>query len=293
MEQYTIAIDASVDIEESYLKENGITLIPMKYMLGGKECVLEKRLTEDEMHAFYDAMRDGAPVSTSQITPFFYEEVFGREAAAGNNVLYLSLSGGLSNTYNSACSAVQDLKEDYPDFQAEVVDTLAATGGMGLLLIKAVEGRAQGLSLAENAAKLRDLAKKVCHWFFVDDLVYLRRGGRISAATAIAGAMLNIKPVLRIDEEGKLISFSKQRGLPRVKRFLAEEFEAAKEPALGHDVVLIHADCEDRIPDLRDKVLAADPEAKIHICSLSPIIGAHTGPGMMAGIHFGKRDLTL
>ncbi len=293
MEQYTIAIDASVDIREGYLDEHGVVLIPMEYMLDGREYLMEKRHTPEEAGAFYAAMRRGAPVSTSQITPFFYEEVFRREAEAGRSVLYLSLSSGLSNTFNSARTAVEQVREDYPSFEAEVVDTLAATGGMGLMLMKAVEGRDAGLSLADNAAALREAAMTICHWFFVDDLSYLHRGGRISAATAVAGAMLNIKPVLRIDEKGKLVSFAKQRGIPRVMRFLVEEYMASRRPELGRDVIIVHADCEERAGELRDRLLSADPGAEVQICAISPIIGAHVGPGMMAVIHFGQRDHML
>ncbi len=293
MQDYTIAIDASVDIRDGYLEEHGIVLIPMKYMLDGREYVMETKPTREESKAFYDAMRRGAPVSTSQITPFYYEETFRKEAEAGNALLYLSLSGGLSNTCNSARTAAGLVCEDCPSFRVEVVDTLAGTGGMGLMLMKAVENRDKGLTLEENAAALRKTALSVCHWFFVDDLSYLHRGGRISAATAVAGAMLNIKPVLRIDEKGALVSFSKQRGLPRVMRFLVDEYMASRDPEIGRDVIIVHADAEERAAELRDRVAAADPDARIQVCPISPIIGAHVGPGMMALIHFGKRDLTL
>lgn len=290
MRDYTIAIDASVDIEQHYIDENGIVIIPMKYILDEKEYIMQNRLTEEAIKAFYDAMRAGSLTHTSQITPFFYEEVFRKEAEKGKDILYISLSSGLSNTYSSALTAAEEIMDEYEGMQIEVVDSLAGTGGMGLILMEAIRAKQQGVSLKENAQALRAVAPKVCHWFVVDDLIYLRRGGRISAATAIAGSVLHIKPILKIQDDGTLTTIAKQRGMAKASSYLSDCYAHAVDRTLPPDVIIANADSPEGAEKLKEQVLKANPEAKVQICSLSPVIGAHTGPGMMAVIHFGNRN---
>ena len=220
MRDYVICIDASVDIEQRWIDENNVVIIPMKYTLGDQEYLMKNRLTDQKLKGFYDAMRAGLMTHTSQITPYFYQQVFGKEAEKGHDILYISLSSGLSNTYSSALTAAGEIEDEYEGIKIEVVDSLAGTGGMGLLLMMAIRAKQNGVSLSENAAALRANAGKVCHWFMVDDLKYLRRGGRISAATAVAGTVLNIKPILKIQDDGTLISIAKKRGLAKAASFL-------------------------------------------------------------------------
>ena len=290
MRDYVICIDASVDIEQKFIDDNGVVIIPMEYMIGSEEKMMQNRLTDEQSLAFYDAMRRGEITHTSQITPFTYQQVFKREAEKGHDILYISLSSGLSSTYASALNAAEDIEEEFDGLKIEVVDSLAATGGMGLILIMAVKNLQDGMSLSDNAAALRNSAGKVCHWFLVDDLKYLRRGGRISAATAVAGAVLNIKPILKIADDGTLVSIAKKRGLAKASSFLTECYAAAVDRSLPPDVVIAHADCEQEAEAMRGRILAANPDAQVHICSLCPVIGAHTGPGMAAVIHWGNRD---
>ena len=290
MRDYVICIDASVDIEQKFIDDNGVVIIPMEYMIGSEEKMMQNRLTDEQFLAFYDAMRNGEVTHTSQITPFAYQQVFKREAEKGHDILYISLSSGLSSTYTSALNAAEDIEEEFDGLKVEVVDSLAATGGMGLILIMAVKNRQDGMSLSDNAAALRNSAGKVCHWFLVDDLKYLRRGGRISAATAVAGAVLNIKPILKIADDGTLVSIAKKRGLAKASSFLTECYAAAVDRSLPPDVVIAHADCEQEAKAMRGRILAANPDAQVHICGLGPVIGAHTGPGMAAVIHWGDRD---
>ena len=167
---------------------------------------------------------------------------------------------------------------------------MAATGGMGLLLMSAVKARQDGVSLSENAKALRENALRICHWFLVDDLKYLRRGGRISAATAVAGTVLNIKPILKIADDGTLISVAKKRGLAKASSFLTECYEAAVDRSLPKNVIIAHADCASEAEAMKKRVLASTPDADVLICGLGPVIGAHTGPGMLAVIHWGNRN---
>ena len=290
MSNYTICIDASVDIEQKFIDDNSIVIIPMEYMIGSEERLMENRLTDDQLVEFYDAMRKGEITHTSQITPFTYHQVFKKEAELGHSILYISLSGGLSSTYASALSAAEDTMEEFDGIRIEVVDSLAGTGGMGLILMEAVRNRDKGISLSENAADLRKKAPKVCHWFLVDDLKYLRRGGRISAATAVAGTVLNIKPILKIADDGTLVSIAKKRGLAKASSFLTECYTAALDRSLPNDVIIAHADCEREAQAARGRILSVNPGANVEICGLGPVIGAHTGPGMMAVIHWGNRN---
>ena len=290
MRDYTIIIDASVDIEQKYMKDHGIVIIPMEYMVGNEERMMENRLSEEQLVEFYTAMRNGEMTHTSQITPYAYKQVFKKEAQLGHDILYISLSSGLSSTYASALSAAEDLEDEFEGLKIEVVDSRAGTGGMGLILMMAVRNMESGMSLQDNAACLRENALKVCHWFLVDDLQYLRRGGRISAASAVAGAVLNIKPILKIADDGSLVSIAKKRGLAKASSFLTELYDAAKDPSISNDVIIVHADAEHEAKAMGDRVLSVNPDAQLHICGLGPVIGAHTGPGMMAVIHWGNRN---
>ncbi|HAB94755.1 MAG TPA: DegV family protein [Lachnospiraceae bacterium] len=294
MKDYVICIDASVDIDQNYIDKNNIVIIPMKYILGETEKLMENRLSDAALVDFYNAMRAGEMTHTSQITPYYYQQVFRREAEKGHDILYISLSGGLSSTYASALSAAEEITDEFEErheaLSIEVVDSRAATGGMGLLLMMAVRARENGVSLSDNAAALRANAGKVCHWFLVDDLSYLRRGGRISAATAVAGTVLNIKPILKIADDGTLISIAKKRGLAKAAAFLTDCYRDAYDPALPSDVIVAHADCLEEAEAARDRVLSINPDANVEICGLGPVIGAHTGPGMMAVIHWGNRN---
>ena len=204
------------------------------------------------------------------------------------SILYLSLSGGLSNTYESARLAVEMLKESYDEVDVEVVDSLGATGGMGLLIEAACRNREKGMSLGENAAWLRENANRVNYWFKVEDLMYLKRGGRISAATAVIGTALNIKPILTIKGDGKLDTIAKKRGDSLALKYMVELFAESFDESFGDTVYICCADCKENAEKLKRMVLEVRPQLTVKITMLSPIIGAHTGPDMLSLIHFGK-----
>ncbi len=287
---YEIYVDASIDIENRYIEENNIHFIPMKYTIDDREYVMDRQQTEEELEHFYQSMKDGAITGTSQITPYTYDQVFRAEAEKGHDVLYLCLSSGLSSTYSSSLNAAQAVMEDYPDRKIESVDTLGATGGVGLLLMQAIKSREEGKTIEENAAYLRKIVPDIGFWFMVEDLEYLKRGGRVSATAAFAGNVLNLKPVLKINDEGKLINISKQRGVPRAVKYLIECYEGAHDDTISSDVIVAHAVCKERAEKMRDEILRINPNAKVQICSMGPVIGSHTGPGFAAVIHFGNRN---
>ncbi len=289
---YSIYIDVSLDIKPEYLEQYDIKLIPMHIQIGEEESMFDHIMTDEELKTFYKRIADGEVAKTSQITPNHYEEIFSEVLKEGKDILYISLSSGLSNTYSSSMLAAQNLMEDYPDRKIEIVDSLAATGGMGLMALLAARNREAGMSVTENAEMIRKNVLNVTHWFMVEDLMFLKRGGRISATTAIVGSALNVKPVLTIKDDGKLESISKQGGTNKTLKYLGDLYEKSVDRTLGDDVIIAHADCIDKAETLKNRVLEVTPDAKVQICMLSPIIGSHVGPGMVAITHFGGRNYT-
>lgn len=284
---YEIFADVSIDIDKKFAEENQVRYVPMEYMLGEDSFPCTEPESDEMMHNYYEKLRNKIPTHTSQIVPNHYVEIFEPYIQEGKSILYLSLSSGLSNTYESALMAVQMLQEDYDNVNIEVVDSLGATGGMGLLTESACANRDAGMSLTENAAWLREKAYYVNLWFKVEDLMYLSRGGRISTATAILGTALNLKPILTVDSTGHLQTVDKKRGNRQAFRNLIERFEENFDPAVSNVVYISCADCMEDAATLKEMVLESHPGLTIRITMLSPIIGAHTGPDMISLIYYG------
>lgn len=289
---YEIFSDVSLDIDKTFMEQNEIRFVPMEYMLGEDTFHCERPESDEMMHDYYDKLRQAIPTRTSQIAPFHYVSVFEPYVKAKKPLLYLSLSSGLSNTCESAQMAVEILKESYDEVNVEVVDSLGATGGMGLLTEAACRNREAGMSLGENAAWLRENANRVNYWFKVEDLMYLKRGGRISAATAVIGTALNIKPILTIKGDGKLDTIAKKRGDSLALKYMIELFAKSFDRSFGDTVYICCADCKDNAEKLKQMVLECQPGLTVKITMLSPIIGAHTGPDMLSLIHFGKARIS-
>lgn len=288
MNDYIICMDASGDIEREIARENQIAFVPMEYSLG--EEMRTSRGCEDEavLKRFYDGQREGDLTRTSQISPYMYEEYFREFLREGKSVLYFCLSSGLSATYECSVLAAGNLKEEYPDQEILSVDTLAATGGMGILAEQAIENRKKGMSLRENFQAVSALVPKLRHFFMVQDLMYLKRGGRVSAATAIVGSALNIKPILKIDANGKLVTIDKKRGDKAAMSALFTYFKENYNPQLCRTIYICDADTPELAQALVEKVREEAPDAVVRRTMLSPIIGAHTGPGMLSMILLGK-----
>ena len=284
---YLIFSDVSLDIDKNFADSHDVRYVTMEYVLGDETFHSDKPESDSMMHNYYEKLRQKVKTQTSQITPTHYMDLFEPLIKEGNDIVYLSLSSGLSNTYESACLAARNLKEDYPDAVVEIVDSLSATGGMGLLTESAFANKEAGMSASENAEWLRKYALKVRHWFKVEDLMYLKRGGRVSAATAVVGTALNIKPILCINREGKLDTIDKKRGNKLALKALVDKFEATYDPSVSDVVYISCADCLEEAQTLKEMILVNHPELKVRMTMLSPIIGAHTGPDMLALIHYG------
>ncbi len=288
MSKYVIMMDVSGDIVDESIKKWDLKFIPMQYSLGEEMRTSTGPEDAAVLKAFYDGQRGGDLTKTSQITPFQYEEYFEPYLKEGFSILYLALSSGLSSTFSAACLASETLKEKYPELDVMPVDSLAATGGMGILIEQALKNREAGMSLQENYKVLTSLVPKGRNWFLVQNLNYLKRGGRISSTTAIFGSMLNIKPILKIDENGKLTTIAKKRGNKMAVQALFELFKEHYDEQITDTIYLCDADCKELSTLLAEELHKTFPNLEIKQTTLCPIIGAHTGPGMLAICHLGK-----
>lgn len=286
--KYLIFADVSADVDEAFGRENDLHYIPMEYSLGDEMRTCKGVEEASIMKRFYDGQRNGDMTKTSQISPYMYEEYLEPWFEQGYSVLYLCLSSGLSSTFQSALVAKEELKEKYPDNDFYPIDTLAATGGMGVLCERALGNLKAGMSIEENYQDILQATKKIRHWFVVEDLMYLKRGGRLSAATAVAGTALGVKPILKIDEEGRLVTVSKKRGEKAALNELVSLFQKTFDEKSGDTVYIAHADAPDKADYLKKHIEELYPQITVRTSYLTPIIGAHTGPGMAAICHIGN-----
>lgn len=281
--------NSTSDLSVEFLRENNVILIPMLYEINEREYYDNPLGGSNTMtrKEFYDAMRDGAQPKTSQINQATFEEVFGKVLAAGNDIFYVGFSSGLSGTTNNAFMAAEELKEQYPERKIYIVDSLAASMGEGHLVKMGIQAYNEGKSGEEIVSLLEEARTHMQLWFTVDDLVYLKRGGRISATTAAVGTMLNIKPVLQVDDEGHLVSVEKAKGRKKAVRTLVNHVvERAGANFMG-EIYLIHTDTNEAdIELLRNAVITQCGRDVTSIHNLTPVIGAHTGPGLLALIYY-------
>lgn len=289
---YEIYTDATVDIDTGIAQQYGLRYIPMEYMLGDELFRINEPESDQTMTAFYESLRSRVKTQTSQINPYTYIEVFRPYVISNRPVIYISLSGGLSSTVRSAQNAVRLMKMELGNAQIEVVDSFGATIGMGLLVEAALRNRGNGMGFKENAAWLRSHALNVIHQFKVVDLFYLMRGGRINAASAAIGSALNLRPLLIINNEGRLVTVAKKRGDSLAAKFLVSEYEERRDPMcvpeMKNVVYICHAGCPDSADDLKAQLLKVNPDIEFRTCPLGPVIGAHTGPDMLAMTFFGR-----
>ncbi|MDY5937028.1 MAG: DegV family protein [Bacilli bacterium] len=284
---YLIVMDASADIDSKVFIEEDIRFIPMQYSLNEEMRESKGIESEELLKSFYDSQRSGELTKTTQITPYQYINFFSKLLNEGYSILYLSLSSGLSSTYQSAMLAASELNDEHKDEKVYVVDSLGATGGIGVLLELACKYRKEGKSIEENCALLNNAKLKLHHFFMVQDLMYLRRGGRVSGATAVVGTVLGIKPILKIDENGKLVNFAKRRGnklaLEELAKLFNENYELNDSP-----IYVVDGDAKELGDFLASEIKKIAPKAVVKRNMLSPIIGAHTGPGLVAVCFIGK-----
>ena len=287
---YHIMTDASADMEKDFVSREDIIVIPMNYMLGDEERVSYATNSAEEMEEFYNGQRDGIVTKTSQINPQSYVEEFTKFAEKGEDILYLSLSGGLSSTYQSSIMAASEVMDLYPSVKIVCVDSRAATVGLAILVELAAKNRQSGMTIEENAKWLEENRLRIQHWFMVEDLMFLKRGGRISAATAMVGVALNIKPILKIEADGSLLNFEKKRGSHATINRIVDHYRETSTCEKGEHVFVAHADNISAADYLEGEIKNFNPDAVVSKIYLTPIIGSHVGPGMCAIANFGKPE---
>lgn len=286
--RFAIITDTSTNLPMCYLRASDVTAIPFSYFVEEEE-YLCPAADEFDGRAFYDQLRQGTEVRTALINEQRYMDYFEPVLQAGQDILFIGMSSGISGSMQVAKLAARELYERYPDRKIVVMDTMAASLGEGIFVRTAVRLRDAGKTLAETAAELLQLRGHVCQFFTVDDLMFLRRGGRISNITAVLGTVLGIKPLLKGNEEGQIIVYGKTRGRKKALRALAEELEARFLPDHPYQhVALAHGDCEEDAQTVAALIREKHPEVEVEIECYEPVTGSHVGPGTVALFFVGR-----
>ena len=279
---FLIITDSTCDMPQEMADELGLAILPIRVSMEDKEYAHYLDGRELGFHEFYEKLRAGVPAKTSAANQEDFLSLMEPALAAGRDVLYIGFSSGLSSTYSVGVMTAAQLAEKYPERKVYTVDSLSASFGEGLLVYHAVQQKLAGKSIDEVRAFVEENRLHLCHWFTVDDLQHLKRGGRVSAAAAAFGTMLNIKPVLHVDDEGHLIPVGKVQGrTTSIKALLKKMQETAIDPA--EQVVFIsHGDCEKDAEKLAAMVRESIGPKEIILNPIGPVIGAHSGPGTVA-----------
>lgn len=285
MSSYVILTDTACDLPESYTKGNNIDVIPLYYTIDNVIYGGEKNL---EPSKFYSKMREGMMPTTQAVNPEMARTAMESHLKNEEDILYLAFSSGLSSSCQSAMIAAEELKAEYPNRKIEVIDTLCASLGQGLMVYYSVEKKKQGLSLEENAEYIRSLIPHLVHQFTVDDLFHLHRGGRVSKTVAIIGTMVNVKPVMHVDNEGKLVPTGTCRGRKKSLNKLVDNMEKLAEGYENPMVMISHGDCLEDAEYVKKQVETRLGCKNFLINFVSPTIGAHSGPGTLALFFVGK-----
>ena len=282
---YYITTDATCDFPQQLIDFENFEIIPMSYTIGDTEYGFDKKLTNQE---FYDLVRNGAMPTTSLITTYTASEFFRPILQAGNDILHICFSSGLSSTYQNVLIAVEELKKEFPERKIYMLDSKCASSGEGLLVYYALKARDNGMSIEDNYKETLDRKDHICHYFTPNDLYHLMRGGRVSKTAAIAGTILQIKPILYANVDGKLSSIDKVKGR---KKALVElvHYMQSKMIAEENEIVFIsHADCLEEAEFVKEKIIEKTGITNIVIEYIGPVIGSHTGQGTVALFFIGK-----
>lgn len=286
MSDYVITVNSTVDAPKEWLEERGVPVIPLKYTIDGKTYEDMSGLTSKE---FFQKLREGQISTTSQVNPDQATGILEPFLKEGKDILHLGFSSALSGTYNSMRIAAEELREKYPERKIIVVDTLSACLGEALLLYYVLKLREEGKSIEEAAAWAEENKLHVCHNFIVDDLHHLQRGGRLSKTAAVLGTMVQIKPVLNIDDTGNIQVVGKERGR---KKSINKIINMAVEQSEGWDneiIMITHGDCIGDAEYLAGLVKEKMGVTNILISNIGTVLGSHTGPGVLAVFCMGNK----
>lgn len=278
---FTIFTDTSGNIDTALARRFDIKVIPFSYYVGDTEYTCINTADFDPV-SYYNSLLEGLRVTTSQINPQRYIDYMEPVLKEGNDILFIGMSSGVSGSYASAEIAAAQLKEEYPDRNILLVDSLGASLGEGLLALKAHDLKEEGMSIEDTQAAILSLRENMCQVFTVDDLSYLQRGGRISNATAIAGNLLNLKPLLKGNEHGKIVSTGKVRGRKKIIDTLANKYKEFTVDQSNKRVGISHGNCYDDALKLKELITAINPPMEVVIVDHEPVTGSYLGPGALA-----------
>jgi DegV family protein with EDD domain len=287
LKKFKILIDSNCDLPSEYVLKNNIPYVSLMCNFKGKTFADEFGKSIDYKY-FYDEVRKGEMPTTSQVNSFTFEEAFKKYAEQGYDILYIAFSSALSGTHNSAVVAREAVLEQYKDINITIIDTKSASMGEGLIVYYAYEMMNNGSSLEEIANWIEANKLKVIHWFTVDDLNHLKRGGRVSAASAMIGSLLDIKPILQVDEEGRLIPISKAKGRKKSIKILAQKLKENIVDPENQVIGISHGDCLEDV-ELLKRLISEEVKVKdFLIGNIGPGVGTHSGPGTLALFFIGK-----
>ncbi len=284
---YVIVTDSAANLTEELYDSLGISVVSLCFHAKGAEYKSYEKGKKTDLKQFYDMMREKEQITTSLVSPDRFMEAFSEILEMGKDVLYIGFSSGLSGTYQSSTIAAADLAERYPDRRVVTVDSLCAAMGQGLLVFYAAKMQQEGKSIDEVSAWVEENRLNLCHWFTCDDLFFLKRGGRISSTSAVVGSLLQVKPVMHVDDDGKLAVVSKARGRKQALSALVASMEkTVKDPQKQH-IFICHGDCEEDALYVKKLIENKFTVKDIVVHYLDPVIGAHAGPGTLALFYMG------
>jgi len=289
MRDFVIMTDSCCDLAAQMAEELGIRVQPLSLLLNDQTYRNYLDGRELGFKEFYDIMRSGSLGSTSAVSVGDFEEAMRSVLAEGKDLLYVGFSSALSTTYQSAVIAAETLREEFPEAKIHVVDSKCASMGQGLLIYHCVQQKKAGKSVDEVAAFCQEHVLNLCHWFTVNDLNHLKRGGRVSATTALVGTMLSIKPVLHVDDEGRLINVSKARGRKASLMAMVDKMEETAIDPANQVVFISHGDCEEDANIVADEIRRRFGTKEIYTNYVGPVIGNHTGAGVVALFFLGSK----
>lgn len=288
---FVIVTDSCANLPEDMIEQYNLSIIPLCFHVGDREMKSYEKGKKTDFKQFYDMMRKKEMITTSLVDPDRFASEFSAILEQGEDVLYIGFSSALSGTYQSSTIAADMCREKYPERTIITVDSLAASCGQGLLALYAAMLRDEGKSISEVAAWVEENKLRSCHWFTVDDLFFLNRGGRVSITSAVFGSILQIKPVMYVSDEGKLCVSSKARGRKQAIATLVSNMEKSVEDPQKQIVLIAHADCEEDAQHMAKLVREKMSVKDIVIHYLDPVIGVHAGPGTLALFFMGASRL--
>lgn len=285
---FTVVTDTSANLPAAYLRQHGVRAIPFTFFYDGEEHTCPGP-DEFDGEAFYKMLAEGGEVKTTLINAQQYEDFFRPDLEAGQDVLYVGMSSGISSSMNMATMAASDLMEEFPERKVVIFDARTASLGEAIFVRAAVRRRDAGMSLAETTAQLIALRPRVCSYLTVGDLMFLRRGGRVSNVAAVIGTVLGVKPLLH-EEGAQIVAYGKTRGRKKALRALADEVIDRMEDDPDQCLSIAHGGCEDEAVAVADMIRAAKPGVEIEMEIYEPVTGSYVGPGTVALFFIGRKE---